>query len=295
MATYGELERAVRTRLTAAGVETAAFEARALVGACFGLDTAALLARRGDAAGSASALEAMTERRCGGEPLQYILGEWDFYGRTFRVGPGVLIPRADTETLARLAVERLRGGADALRRDIPAPDNAPAARVWDLCAGSGCLAVTVAAEVPDAEVTAVELSERALPWLEANVARLAPGVRIVRADVLEPERLGALGRAELIVSNPPYIPTDDLAGLQREVRAEPAMALDGGADGLRFYRSIAASARRLLTPGGALFFEIGIGQERSVPAILTANGFERADVVPDEAGRPRVARGYVPA
>ncbi len=268
-------------RLAAAGCEDAAFDARCL------LEDLGRLGR-GRAADDTPLDEAALPRleqaaaeRAAGRPLQYILGEWDFLTLTLSVGEGVLIPRPDTEVLCETAAEQLRTQA--------------APQVLDLCAGSGCVGLGLASLCPGAAVTLVELSPEALPYLRRNTARYPQwNTRVVQADVLTdaaafPERYDA------ILSNPPYIPTADLPGLQREVQREPVMALDGAADGLRFYRAIAGQWVPKLTPGGLCAVEVGCGQAAAVAAILAAAGLERVTAVPDAAGILRVVWGTAAA
>lgn len=219
-------------------------------------------------------------RRCKGEPLQYLLGQWSFYGREFRVGPGVLIPRADTETLAEHALEYLKGR--------PSPQAA------DLCAGSGCIGITLALERADSRVRLLELSGQAFAYLTENIRRLgAENCFALREDVLAPRSLPQ--GLDLIVANPPYIPTGELASLQREVRREPPMALDGDADGLRFYRGIPPLWRGALRPGGMLAFEIGRGQKEAVAKLLCESGYEQICFRKDLAGIIRVVSAIRPA
>lgn len=221
-------------------------------------------------------LMAALEGRCSGEPLQYLLGRWEFYGREFRVGPGVLIPRADTETLVEHALFYLQG--------LSAP------KIADLCAGSGCVGVTLGLERSDAEVCLAELSEQAFFYLRENIRGLkAENCTAVREDVLSPARLPE--GLDLIVSNPPYIPDGELGSLQREVRREPAMALSGGGDGLRFYRGIPSLWRAALRPGGMLAFEIGCGQEQEVKELLLQSGYEEVRFRQDLSGIIRVVSG----
>ena len=171
----------------------------------------------------AEAFVALCGRRAAGEPLQYLVEEWEFFGLPFAVGPGVLIPRPETELLVEAALEKLEG------------KTAPA--VADLCSGSGCIAVAVAKNLSGAKVTAVELSEKALPYLKKNVAANAAAVEVVQGSVLEADLLA--GRSfDMILSNPPYISDEEMAQLQPEVRKEPEMALWGGSDGLTFYSAL---------------------------------------------------------
>ena len=197
-------------------------------------------------------LEAMLERRAAGEPVQYILGSADFMGLRFRVAPGVLIPRQDTETLVEAALIDLRG-----RPGEP--------EVLDLCAGSGCIGLSLASLAPHARVTLADLSREALDVARDNLRALG-----VRADLRHGDLFDAVGRDrfDVIVSNPPYIPRPQLDALQREVRFEPRMALDGGEDGLDFYRRIAVEAADHLNPGGSLYLEVGADEAGAVLELL---------------------------
>ena len=199
-------------------------------------------------------LEAMLERRCAGEPVQYILGSADFMGLKFEVGPDVLIPRQDTETLVEAALIALQSAG---------PDSAPSAysSVLDLCAGSGCIGLSLATLVPHARVTLADASRDALEIAKRNMHALG-----VKADLRHGDLFAAVGRErfDLIVSNPPYIPRGELAQLQKEVQYEPRLALDGGPDGLDFYRRIAEGAGSHLNPGGAIYLEVGAGQAPDV-------------------------------
>ena len=264
-------------RMEQAAVEDAGFDCLQLFAHFTGMDRGRLLAD-GDAPlteGQVADFLAAVDRRCGGEPLQYILGEWEFYSLPFTVGEGVLIPRADTEILVD---EALR-----LIEDVSSP------KVADLCAGSGCIGISIAKNRPDASVTAVELSDRALPYLKQNLLRNnAQNVTVLQADVLAGG--GELTGFDLIVSNPPYIPTADLAPLSREVHHEPTMALDGGVDGLTFYRSSLEQWTTALSPKGMMAFEVGIDQADHV-AKMMSRYFEQIYIVPDLNQVPRVVLG----
>lgn len=223
---------------------------------------------------------ALLRRRAAGEPVQYLLGEWDFMGLTFAVGPGVLIPRPETELLAETAIACLRG------RQKP--------RVLELCGGSGCIAIAVAKALPQAEITVLELSGDAMSYLQKNIARHGvKNVTAVQGDALSPPPTIA-GRYDAILSNPPYIARGELPTLQREVRREPAMALDGGADGLDFYRGFNGIYPKMLTDGGLLLYEIGEEQGDAVAALLREAGLERVAVLRDLYGLPRDVLGYAP-
>ena len=196
-------------------------------------------------------LNAMLRRRAAGEPVQYILERADFMGLTFHVDRRVLIPRQDTETLVEHALIAVTA--------LPRPT------VLDLCTGSGCVGLSLKSLAPRAQVTLTDLSADALEVARLNADRLEAEVTLRRGSLYE-----AVGRErfDVIVSNPPYIPHIDLANLQREVRHEPVMALDGGADGLDFYRRIAAGAPDHLNPGGSLYLEVGIGEAGAVLGLL---------------------------
>lgn len=223
---------------------------------------------------------ALLRRRAAGEPVQYILGEWEFMGLDFKVGPGVLIPRPETEQLAEQAIESLRGR--------------PKCRVLELCGGSGCIAITVAKTLPAANVTVLELSPEAMEYLRANMARhKADNVTAVQGDALCPPPT-IQGPYDAILSNPPYIASGELPTLQREVRQEPAMALDGGTDGLDFYRGFNDIYPRMLAPGGLLLYEIGEEQGEAVAALLQKAGLERVAILRDVYGQPRNVLGYAP-
>ena len=263
--------------LTERGVADAAFDARQLLLHRFSLDPTDFLLH-GDRSVSEAEVKdfrALLERRAAGEPLQYILGQWDFCGGTFSVGPGVLIPRPETEQLAEICIEAVRA------RGLKV--------VYDLCAGTGCIGLTVAKACPQADVYLFELYDGAYAYLEKNAAAFGlPNVRLVRADVLQgaPEGLPA---PDLIVSNPPYIRAEEIAGLQKEVGFEPVTALDGGADGYVFYRSIAEQWLPLLSKGGFAAMECGEGQPETVAALFGAH--LHCDVVNDLYGVPRFVTG----
>lgn len=222
----------------------------------------------------------LCDRCLDGEPLAYVLGEWDFYGLTFKVTPDVLIPRSDTERLCELAIERAR--------QVVNP------RVLDLCCGSGCIGVALAHEVEDAHVTAVDISDAALLVSRENARRNGVSARYValRGDVCSRPH-HHLGAFDIIVSNPPYITADEMRGLDPSVRDfEPEQALFGGEDGLDFYRTICSKWGELLVPGGMLLFECGYRQAAEVAGILENNRFAGIGVTEDFSGVPRIVYGY---
>ena len=200
------------------------------------------------------ALNAMLERRAGGEPVQYVLGSADFMGLKFQVSPAVLIPRQDTETLVEAALV-----------DLQERPGSPA--VLDLCTGSGCVGLSLASLAPNARVTLSDVSREALEIARRNARALG-----VRAELRHGDLFAAVGRErfDVIACNPPYIPAGELEQLQKEVRREPRLALDGGPDGLDFYRRIAERLPEHLNEGGAIYLEVGIGQAGDVLSLLKA-------------------------
>ena len=206
--------------------------------------------------------EEKLQRLLEGEPLAYVLGEWEFYGLPLKVTPDVLIPRDDTCAVAALAINQ----GLFLSQDP---------RILDLCCGSGCIGLAVASRVKDARVTLADLSQKALAVAKENVAmnKYSGRVRCVQVDALEAPP-AFLGKFDMIVSNPPYIPVGEMADLPRSVRDfEPSMALEAGEDGLDFYRAITRNYAAALKPGGYLAFEFGEGQGDDVCRILAENGY----------------------
>ena len=260
--------------LVTAGCEDAAFDARCLLEDLGGLPRGTAADDTPLTAPQQAVLDNALAQRAAGRPLQYILGEWEFLTLTLKVGEGVLIPRPDTELLCEAAAHRLRA--------VPRP------RVLDLCAGSGCVGLGVASLKPDAAVTAVELSDAALGYLRQNAARYPDyDVTVRQADVLA-DFAAFEGVYDAILSNPPYIPTADLPTLQREVHHEPQMALDGAADGLRFYRVIAEHWCGKLAESGFCAVEVGIGQAADVAALFAAAGLANTEILRDLGGVERV-------
>ena len=222
------------------------------------------------------ALEDAVNRMVKGEPLAYILGEWEFYGLKLHVTPDVLIPRDDTCAVAEIAI-----------RQALFLDSNP--RILDLCTGSGCIGLAIASRVKDAKVTLADLSREALAVAKKNVALHHMGGRVscVQADAMA-EPPAFLGMFDMIVSNPPYIDEKDMASLEVSVKDyEPHMALYGGPDGLDFYRSITEKYRHILKPGGYLCYEFGEEQGDDICEILAANGFTVRQRVKDFCGTER--------
>ena len=279
--TYNNLYLDIRQQLRAAGIEAATLEARELV--CFATGKSREQLYRDGALYAAPELERRTRelvaRHLAGEPVAYLIGEWEFYGLPLDISSEVLIPRPDTEVLAEQAIAYIKTLGEC--------------RVLDLCAGSGCIGLAVAANAPQARVVLGEWSDGALKICRQNIRRNGLTGRVVpiQADARErPEK--SLGDFQCIISNPPYIPHGDISGLDASVRDyEPHLALDGGEDGLDFYRAIAEKWKEALNVGGRLYFEVGIGQADSVLRIMRAQGFGDIQVVKDLHEIPRVVFG----
>lgn len=254
--------------LTAADVPDARFDAAELYRLATGRDPRL---DDGPSAAEAARLSALAERRAAREPLQYILGEWDFMDFTLKVGPGVLCPRADSEIVCESALALLQG------RERPV--------VYDLCAGTGCLGLGIARHSPGALVTCVEKSPEAWHYLIANTAQT--GVRTVQADVFTYYKTLPAEGADLIISNPPYLTGAEMQALMPETAQEPAMALDGGTDGLDFYRLLTEKYRDAVRPGGWLVLEIGYAQGPAVLALGAACGWVNTSCRKDYGGNDR--------
>ena len=275
--TYNNLYLDIRQELRRAGITAATLEARELV--CYGSGkTREELIRDGQlyvAPEVEQRIRRLVDRHLHGEPVAYLIGEWEFYGLPLDISEAVLIPRVDTEVLAEQAIGYVKTLGEC--------------RVLDLCAGSGCVGLAVAAQAPQARVVLGEWSDGALKICRQNVRRNSLTARVVpiQADAREkPEK--SLGEFQCIVSNPPYIPRADIATLDTSVRDyEPHLALDGGEDGLDFYRSISEKWKAALAPGGRLYFEVGIGQADTVLRLMRANGFGDINVVQDTGHPPR--------
>ena len=282
--TYNNLFLDTRARLRKAGVDNAQLEAREIV--CYAADKSREQFYRDMSLYVSAELERrvdeLVQRRLAGEPVAYIIGEWEFYGLPMDVSHDVLIPRMDTEVLAERGILKARESGEG-------------ARVLDLCAGSGCVGLAVAANAPACRVVLGELSEGALRVCKQNVRRNELNARVtcLSVNAMEPPS-SALWDFDVSVCNPPYIPTGDIEQLDISVRDyEPRMALDGGEDGLDFYRFIAAKWKSALRLGGTLIFEVGIGQAPAVEDILAQNGFEDIKTTADTQGIWRVVEGTI--
>lgn len=206
-------------------------------------------------------INAMVSLRLSGKPVQHILGEWDFYGHTFKVNENVLIPRPETEILCEYVIDYIK--------DMDKP------YVADLCAGSGCIGLTIKKEVKDAYVNLFEKSIEAVECLTENTKRLCDKqfVAITVGDIFNIDSYETLPEFDVIVSNPPYIKSDEIDSLQKEVQLEPRMALDGGEDGMVFYRFIIENWIRFLKTDGLFAFECGEGQADEIKELLNDKGF----------------------
>lgn len=282
--TYNELYLNARRRLREIGVTQDMLEARELV--CYAVDKtrSQFLMDRNLYATSdkAERVEELLRQRLTGQPLAHIIGEWEFYGIPLIITPDVLIPRSDTETVAEQAILRAREAGTSCR-------------VLDLCTGSGCIGLAVAKNVPGSRVVLADLSEGAIRIAKQNIRRnnLTASVSCMKADAMEPPSK-FIGSFNVIVSNPPYIRAGEREDLDPSVRDfEPWMALDGGEDGLRFYRTIAREWKEVLRPGGWLVFEVGYDQADDVERILMREGFGEISSGRDPNGNWRVVQGML--
>lgn len=281
--TYNNLYMDIRQELHRSGIDAATLEARELVAFAAGKTRQELLrdSRLYVPQDVEERARALMRRHLAGEPLAYLIGEWSFCGMDLDVNESVLIPRTDTEVLAEQAIDFVK--------TLPEP------RVLDLCAGSGCVGLAVAKFCPGSHVVLGELMEDALRVCRQNIRRCGLTAQVMpwQVNALDgpPPRFGEF---DCIVSNPPYIPDGDIAGLDVSVRDyEPMTALKGGDDGLDFYRAISDKWRTALHPGSRLYFEVGIGQADDVLRIMRAVGFGDIEVLPDLNGIPRVVWGIL--
>ncbi len=279
-ATYNNLYLDARRALKAAGSDNAQLEAQELLSFAAKKNRQELFRDMALYASPAVAeqFEALMKRRLAGEPVAYLVGEWDFYGLSLDISPDVLVPRDDTEILARQAIERVQGYSGEVR-------------VLDLCAGSGCVGLAIAKNCPDAKVLLGDISEGALRICRQNTRRngLTAQVSSCQVDALE-KPSAALWDFDVIAANPPYIPTGDLDGLE-VAKFEPRLALDGGTDGLDFYRAITEKWVSTLRPGGWLLCEVGIGQVGKVEELFARCGLREIQSYQDTGDIWRVVEG----
>ena len=277
-----EAFRGVRDLLLQAGVPDAAFDAGVLMELAAGRDWR--WREEPLTGGEQARLSELAQRRAAREPLQYLAGRWPFLDFELQVGPGVLVPRADTELLCETGARLLAGK--------------PEPAVLDLCAGSGCVGLGLKRLVPGARVTALEKSPEAFHWLQTNAASALPGsstgapaLRAVQGDVFGFEAQLAPGGLDLILANPPYVTEAELALLAPELSFEPREALYAPGEGLAFYRHIAPAYQPALAPGGWLAFEIGWQQGAAVQQLLLAAGYQNVKCRQDLSGNDRVVLG----
>ena len=283
MKTYNDLYLEARRSLRATGVSSHDLEARLIVSLASGKTREEYVAASRFYVTDPEIerdVNDMVSRRIKGEPVAYIVGEWEFYGLPMTVNESVLIPRVDTELLAEVSINLLK------RRGWQT-------RVLDLCAGSGCVGLAIAANIPNCRVVLADISSEALAVCRANMLKnkLNRQVTAIDVDVTEPAPT-LLGSFDVIVSNPPYIPTQDLQNLDPSVRDfEPIGALDGGPDGLYIIRAIVTNWSPLLKPSGNLAIECGIGQAEAVREIMDDFGYKDIKIHTDTGGIDRVVVG----
>jgi release factor glutamine methyltransferase len=281
--TIAAARQALAEKLRQAGIDSADTDARLLMAHALGIDRAELMANgeRALTMNQTRAIDALAARRLKREPVARIFGAKEFWSLSLRIDPAVLVPRPETETVVEAALVAVARGASQKKL-----------RILDIGTGSGALLLALLSELPSATGIGTDISAAALEVALTNAERNGLGNRctFVACDIAA----GVQGPFDLIVSNPPYISHDDIASLAPEVRDyDPALALDGGADGLNGYRAIAAEARRLLAPGGSLIVELGISQESAVRAVFTKAGLTVAATRNDLAGIPRALRASI--
>lgn len=269
-----EAYNSTKKALNSAGIEDFVFEAKQIIKHITGLSSSEILMNYTNKLSEfqSNNLTAIIKQRELRYPLQYIFGEWSFYGRDFYVGPGVLVPRADTETVIEVCLDFLKG------RKEP--------KILDLCAGSGCIGITLAKEKEDSTCIMIEKYPEAMRYAERNIARnKAENARVIAGDIFEGTASGE--KYDLIVSNPPYIAENGAEEVSPETKYEPETALFGGTDGLEFYRVITENYKGSLKQNGMLCFEVGIGQANNVKEILRNAGFANIGAKKDLNGIER--------
>jgi release factor glutamine methyltransferase len=268
----------------ARGIVSARLDAEVLLASVLAIDRVGVYLRFDQplAVGEVDAYRELVRRRAGGAPVAYLTGVREFWSIPLAVSPDVLIPRPETELLIECVLASCRPAVSPLR-------------ILDLGTGSGALAIALARELPAADVVAVEVSPAAAAVAAANAQRAGVAARVAIVVGSWTSPLDAAARFDVIVSNPPYVPTAEMTTLAAEVRAEPALALDGGADGLAAYRALVPEAMARLAPGGRVLVEVGAGQAEAVAAIFVAAGLDGVAWHADLAGVPRVVAGRAAA
>lgn len=280
--TISNLYKSISDKLEKAGVDSPAFDAIWLMNSVLGIERQDLTLKADVEINDADSerILSLTQRRITGEPLQYIIGHWEFYGRKFYVGEGVLIPRDDTEVVLRSTLPYL----NIIKNKQPL-------RILDLCSGSGILAITLKKEYPNAEVTAVEISDKALIYLRKNAEENQADIRIIHDDIFACVDSFSEGEFDLIISNPPYVRDKEMEELQKEVRFEPALALEGGKDGCDFYRRIVPLYTPKLRKGGMLAFEYDSTQAEVIAELMNTHNYTNIKVFDDIGGVHRAING----
>ncbi len=272
---YSVYREAVKM-LTESECDSPEFDAQQLVSYCFGYNKTGLLMHSGAEVDEVKLIhfEDCVKRRCNHEPLQYIIGMWDFYKYSFKVGKGVLIPRPETEILVDFAVDKINKNGYKV--------------VFDLCCGSGCVGLSVAKMCSGVQVYCVDISDEALAYTRQNKELLiADNVTVVKADILDGTSFIGLPRPDIILSNPPYIRSEEIKTLQKEVQFEPSLALDGGEDGLVFYKALSEIWYPLINRGGYLAMECGEEQAEDIMSAFSGKA-EKGKVIKDIQGHNRV-------
>ncbi|MBE6793327.1 MAG: peptide chain release factor N(5)-glutamine methyltransferase [Ruminococcaceae bacterium] len=268
----------ITKKLTEAGAESPAFDASELISFVLGTPYTPALDKETEMSDKDyHKLLTLAERRAAGEPLQYIIGQWEFYGYPFKVGKGVLIPRDDTEVALRASFEHL--------------DKTENPKILDLCAGSGTLAVTLKKLYPNAEVTAVEISEDAFFYLRENANLNSADINMINGDIFKVYGDFEDKYFDLIISNPPYLTTQELKSMQRELYFEPELALDGGDDGMLFYRGIIPLYTPKLKSGGQLIFELDGIEAEYTRELMKAENYGDIEIFDDLGGIHRAIKG----
>jgi len=276
--------------LSPCGIESAEREAELMIRYGLGIDPVKLYSNNPDLNDEDELLiHQMVTRRTEREPLQYIIGSIDFMGLKLEVGEGVLIPRPETELMAEYAIKTISNYKLQITNRDPLPvTRYPSLGILDLCTGSGCLALAMAKEFPEAEVTGCDSSEEALKVAVRNAEiNKIENVKFIKGDLFKP--VSSEDPFDMIISNPPYIKTIEIKSLQPEVRDwEPMKALDGGTDGLDYYRMIIPGSVNFLKNNGILMFEHGDGQSDDIAGMLNDAGFKAIETIKDYSGKERV-------
>ncbi len=272
---YSVYREAIKT-LTEAQCDSPEFDAQQLVAFCFGYNKTQLLMNSGSAVDEVKLIHFndCIKRRCNHEPLQYIIGMWDFHKFSFKVGEGVLIPRPETEILVDFAVEKIQKHGYSV--------------IMDLCCGSGCIGLSIAKLCPKTKVYCLDISDKALEYTRMNKELLgADNVTVMKCDILQSSGFLGLPRPDIILSNPPYIKTAEVETLQPEIAFEPTLALDGGEDGLVFYRALSEIWYPFINRGGYLAMECGEEQAKDIFSLFVDKA-EKGKVIKDASDLDRV-------